>query len=220
MTNLISASILSADFAHLEQQIRECENAGVDWIHIDVMDGHFVPNVTMGAFIVETCKKITNLPLDCHLMVEKPESMVKAFADAGASIITIHQENNPNVHRTLQYIKSLGCKAGIALNPGTSINTIETLFNNIDLVLVMTVNPGFSGQAFIPESLQKIKDAAARIAQSKKEIRLEVDGGISSKTIAAVRQAGADVFVSATAIFKHPQGISGGVVELQKALLK
>lgn len=218
MKNFISASILSADFSHLEQQIRECEQAGVDWIHIDVMDGHFVPNLTMGPFIVETCKRITNLPLDCHLMVEKPESMVKAYADAGATTITIHQENNPNIHRTLQYIRSLGCQAGIALNPGTSAHSIDALFASVDLILLMTVNPGFSGQAFIPESVQKIKMIATAIALQKNPIRLEVDGGITAKTISAVQQAGADTFVSATSIFKHPDGIAGGVRDLRQAL--
>lgn len=220
MKNIISASILSADFSNLEKQIRDCEDAGVDWIHIDVMDGHFVPNLTMGPFIVETCKKITDLPLDCHLMVEKPESMVKAFADAGASIITIHQENNPNVHRTLQLIKSLGCLSGIAINPGTNAHNMDALYSMIDLVLVMTVNPGFSGQAFIPDVIQKIKTISTMIAQQKNEIHLEVDGGITSSTIASVHQAGADTFVSATAIFTHPQGIAGGVKELRQSILK
>ncbi len=220
MENLISASILSANFAYLEKQIRECEQAGVDWIHIDVMDGHFVPNLTMGPFIVETCKRITNLPLDCHLMVEKPETLVKSFAEAGASTITIHQENNPNVHRTLQYIKSLGCQAGIVLNPGTSAHSIDTLFDIIDMVLIMTVNPGFSGQTFIPGVVRKIETISAMISQHKKPIRLEVDGGITVKNISEVRQAGADTFVSATAIFKHPDGIARGVKELRQALLK
>lgn len=220
MKDLISASILSANFACLEQQIHECEQAGVDWIHVDVMDGHFVPNLTMGSFVVETCKKITALPLDCHLMVEKPELMVKAFADAGASIITIHPENNINTHRTLQFIRRLGCKAGIALNPGTPANMIETLLPFVDLVLVMTVNPGFSGQAFIPEMLQKIEKISQEISKQAHQIFLEIDGGITASTIRLVKNAGADVFISATSIFKHPQGISAGVRDLRQALVK
>lgn len=220
MENLISSSILSADFAHLEQQIHECELAGVNWIHVDVMDGHFVPNITMGPFIVETCRSLTNLPMDCHLMIEKPELMVKAFTDAGASMITIHPEGNPGVHRTIQYIKSLGCQAGIALNPGTPASSLEPLVDFVDLILVMTVNPGFSGQTFIPEMIDKIRDVALMIERKEKPIRLEVDGGISASTISPVSKAGADTFVCATAIFKHSQGIQAAVKELRGALLK
>lgn len=220
MENIISASILSADFAQLERQIHECEQAGVDWIHIDVMDGHFVPNLTMGPFIVEHCRKITNLPLDCHLMVEKPETLIKDFANAGASIITIHPEDNPNVHRTAQLIQDLGCKAGVALNPGTSPCTIESMLDFIDLILVMTVNPGFSGQLFIPEMIKKIKRISTIIEEYENPIRIEVDGGITASTISRVHQAGADSFVSATAIFKHSKGIAAGVLELRQALLK
>lgn len=220
MNNFISASILSANFAQLERQIHECEQAGVDWIHIDVMDGHFVPNLTMGPFIVEHCRKITNLPLDCHLMVEKPETLVKDFVNAGASIITIHPESNPNIHRTAQLIRDLGCKAGVALNPGTSPSAIDSMLDFIDLILVMTVNPGFSGQVFIPEMAKKIKAVSKMVEKQKDQIHIEVDGGITASNIANIRHAGADSFVSATAIFGNPKGIAAGVQELRQALLK
>ena len=152
----LSASILSADFSQLANQIHECEIGGVDWIHVDVMDGHFVPNLTMGPFIVETLKQITSLPLDCHLMVEKPENLVDAFIKSGANSITIHPENNPNVAETLKYIKDAGCNCGLALNPGTPLKELIHLLPLIDLILLMTVNPGYSGQVFMPEVVGKI----------------------------------------------------------------
>lgn len=220
MDKLLSASILSANFAQLEDEIRVCEQAGVDWIHIDVMDGHFVPNITMGPFIVETCRKITQLPLDCHLMVENPETLVESFIKAGATYLTIHPENNSNVHRTLQYIRNLGCKPGIALNPGTPAAIIEPLLPLVELVLVMTVNPGFSGQAFIPEMVYKIEQISGLISKEGRPIHLEVDGGITPSTILATKTAGANTFVSATSIFKNPQGIASGVSELRLALVK
>ncbi len=218
MKKLISASILSADFSNLSSAIKECEQAGVDWIHIDVMDGHFVPNLTMGPFIVDACKKVTNLPLDCHLMVEKPENLVKSFADAGADYLTIHLENNPNIHRTLELIRNLGCKAGIAVNPGTSHVLLEPLIPFVDMILVMTVNPGFSGQSFIPEMINKVAVTSHLIQEHKGMIRLEVDGGINCDTITGLAQAGADTFVSASAIFGHPEGIFAGVKVLKSAI--
>ncbi len=220
MDNIISASILSANFAQLERQILECEQAGVDWIHIDVMDGHFVPNLTMGPFIVEHCRRITNLPLDCHLMVEKPETLVRDFANAGASVITIHPEVNPNVHRTVQLIQNLGCKAGVALNPGTSHFVIESMLDFLDLILIMTVNPGFSGQVFIPEMTKKIQAVSEMAKKQNNNIYIEVDGGISASNITEVRQAGANAFVSATSIFGHPKGITAGIHDLRQALVK
>lgn len=220
MKNRISASILSADFTNLGKAIRQCEDAGVDWIHIDVMDGHFVPNLTMGPFIVEACRKITNLPLDCHLMVEKPESLVRSFADGGANNITIHPENNPNVVRTLELIQSLGCTPGLALNPGTNAIVLEPLLPFAELILIMTVNPGFSGQAFIPEMVKKVTTAAEMIQKQDHEIILEVDGGINALLIPDLVQAGANVFVSASSIFKHTEGISEGVLSLRKAMDK
>ncbi|MBP9675926.1 MAG: ribulose-phosphate 3-epimerase [Anaerolineaceae bacterium] len=220
MKKLIAASILSANFSNLERDIKECENAGTDWIHIDVMDNHFVPNLTMGAFIVEACRKITSLPLDCHLMVEKPESLVRAFADAGADILTIHPENNSNAHRTLEYIQSLGCKPGLALNPGTHPMTISSLLPFAELILVMTVNPGFSGQKFIPQMIDKIATVSEMISKTNEEIILEVDGGVNALLIPELSKAGANAFVSASSIFNHPEGIRVGVNALRDALVK
>jgi len=218
MKSKIAASILSADLSNIQAVLQECENAGVDWIHVDVMDGHFVPNLTMGAVIVNACHKVTQLPLDCHLMVEKPESLVDAFVLAGASSITIHPENNPNVHRTLQMIKQLGCRSGLAINPGTSPVLIEPLLENIDLLLVMTVNPGFSGQSFLPQTLKKVEQVKKMIQSSGLQIDLEVDGGINASNIKSLQNTGANVFVSASAIFQHPLGVAGGVSALREAL--
>jgi len=218
MKNLLAASILSANFANLAEEIHTCEKAGIDWIHVDVMDGHFVPNLTMGPVIVKACRQSTSLPIDCHLMIEKPENLVRDFIDAGASTITIHPENNPNIHRTLGLIKDNGCLAGVALNPGTHCEVIEPLLPFIDMVLVMTVNPGFSGQSFIPQMIEKIRAVSGLIKCSERPIRLEVDGGINAGNIASVNVAGADVFVSASSIFNHPAGISNGIADLKLAL--
>lgn len=218
MNNLIAASILSADLANLADSISACEQAGVDWIHVDAMDGHFVPNLTMGAVIVKACRQSTSLPIDCHLMVEKPEALVGDFAKAGATTITIHPENNPNIHRTLSLIKDHGCLSGVALNPGTSCAVIKPLLPFIDMVLVMTVNPGFSGQSFIPQMISKIKAVSDLIKQEERPIRLEVDGGINAGNIGSVSAAGADTFVSASSIFNHPDGIGNGVAALRQVL--
>ncbi|NMC79677.1 MAG: ribulose-phosphate 3-epimerase [Chloroflexi bacterium] len=214
---LLSSSILSADFAHLADQIKMAEDAGVDWLHIDVMDGHFVPNITMGPFIVETCRRISSLPLDVHLMIEKPENHVEAFAHAGANWISIHVENNPNVHRTLQYIRSLGCHPGVVLNPGTPAYSLAALVNDVDLILAMTVNPGFSGQEFIHNMVPKIAELRRMLDANHSPAQLEVDGGINEQTLPAVLKAGATVCVAATAIFKHPSGIAAGVKALREA---
>lgn len=216
----LSASILSADFSNLSDQIRKAEDAGVNWIHIDVMDGHFVPNITMGPFIVETCRRITSLPLDVHLMIEKPENHIQSFISAGANWVSIHIEDNPNVHRTLQLIHSLGSKAGIVLNPGTPAQSVEAVIPFVDLVLVMTVNPGFSGQSFIPQILGKISTIKNMLEKHNPEAILQVDGGINPQNISAVAEAGANCFVAATAIFKHPQGIAEGVNSLRTQIQK
>jgi len=196
MNFILSASILSANFANLQSEINACEKAGVDWIHIDVMDGHFVPNLTMGPFIVEACRKITQLPLDCHLMIEQPENLVDAFIKAGATNITIHPENNPNIRETLSYIKGAGCRAGIAINPSTPAEVIEPLIDYADMILVMTVNPGYSGQKFIPEVVGKITKVFALAQKCQTPPIIEVDGGINSETISLVKTAGANAFVS------------------------
>lgn len=215
---LLSASILSADFSNLANQINECESAGIDWIHIDVMDGHFVPNITMGPFIVDTCRKITRLPLDVHLMIEEPERHIESFAKAGADVLSIHIENNNNAHRTLQEIRSLGCKAGIVINPGTPVVQITSLIDIVDLVLVMTVNPGFSGQKFIPQMVNKIIEVSELIQKIQSPALIQVDGGISVDTLPVVTKAGAQVIVSSSSIFNHPDGIINSVKNLRNAI--
>jgi ribulose-phosphate 3-epimerase len=215
---LLAASILSADFTHLGDELAACESAGADWIHVDVMDGHFVPNISMGPFIVEACKRVTKLPLDVHLMIEKPERHLEAFAEAGASVLTVHVEVCPHLHRTLQQIKSLGCKAGVALNPGTPSGMLEAVLSVADLVLVMSVNPGYSGQKFIPESIAKVKDIRDRLEALGSSAWLEVDGGIDADSLPKMKMAGATVFVAATAVFNHPQGTEAGVKALQVSL--
>ncbi len=217
MTIIISASILSADFSHLEQQIQTSEMAGVDWLHIDVMDGHFVPNLTMGPFIVKTCRQITQLPLDCHLMVDNPEKLINAFVLAGANTITIHPEGNPNALQTLQLIKSAGCNAGLSLKPETPASIVSPLLPYLDLIMVMTVNPGYSGQLFMPEMIEKITQVKFLIDQHPNVKYLQVDGGINQDTIKGVVKAGANCIVAATAIFKNPSGIIDGVRLLRKS---
>ena len=216
MNNLIAASILSADLANLADSISACEQAGVDWIHVDAMDGHFVPNLTMGAIIVKACRQSTSLPIDCHLMVEKPEALVGDFAKAGATTITIHPENNPNIHRTLSLIKDHRCLSGVALNPGTSCAVIKPLLPFIDMVLVMTVNPGFGGQSFIETMLPKIKEAKKLVKGN--DIEILVDGGVTEKNIKKIREAGADILVAGSAVFNKKDSIKNNIIRL-KALV-
>jgi ribulose-phosphate 3-epimerase len=215
---IIAASILSADFTRLGEQIVEAETAGADWVHVDVMDWHFVPNLTMGPFIVEACRRATNMPLNVHLMVDQPETMLEAFAKAGATHVIVHVETCPQIDRTLKTIKSLGCQAGVTLNPATPVSSLEPAYSLADLVLVMTVHPGYSGQEFEPEVLPKIAKVRRRLDELGSAARLEVDGGISAHTIQQVRDAGADTFVTASAIFKYPEGIPAGVRALKDAL--
>jgi ribulose-phosphate 3-epimerase len=212
---LLSTSILSADFTQLGEQIQQVEKGGADWIHVDVMDGHFVPNLTMGPFIVEACRRVTQLPLDVHLMVESPETMLEAFADAGSSILTVHVETCPNLHRTLQTIRELGCKAGVVLNPATPVILVEPVLHMVDLVLVMSVNPGFSGQSFLPEVLPKVTSLRHDLEKINSTAYLEIDGGIDSNTLPQALKAGANVFVSAHAIFDYPGGIDAGIQQLR-----
>src|SRR5215470_3931609 len=204
----IAPSILSADFARLGAEVEAVTTAGADFIHIDVMDGHFVPNLTIGPVVVSALRPHSNKPFDCHLMIAPADPYVAAFVDAGADIISIHPEAGPHPHRTLQLIRSLGKKAGYVLNPGTPIEVVDPLFDMIDLILIMTVNPGFGGQGFLSSQLIKIEAARERISASGREVMLEVDGGINPETAKQAVAAGADVLVAGTAVF-HGQNASG-----------
>ena len=216
MTNyIIAPSILSADFTRLGEQLAECESAGADWIHVDVMDGHFVPNITMGPLVVEACRRATKLPLDVHLMIEKPERHLEAFAKAGANRMTVHVETCPHLHRTLGYIKSLGCEAGVTLNPGTPVSMIEPVLHLAGLVLVLSVNPGFGGQSFLVETLGKVTELRRKLDAIESKAHIEVDGGIAANTLPLMQKAGANVFVCGSAVFKYPQGIAAGIKALR-----
>ena len=199
--NLIAPSILSADFCKLGEEINAVEAAGADWIHIDVMDGHFVPNITMGPLVVKAARRATDLPLDVHLMIENPERYVDAFAVAGADWISVQIETCVHLNRTIGLIKEAGAKAGIALNPATPLNSLEWVMEYVDYVLVMSVNPGFGGQSFIPNSLQRIRSVRQMISAIDRPILIQVDGGVNKKTISDIAAAGADVLVAGSAIF-------------------
>jgi ribulose-phosphate 3-epimerase len=197
----IAPSILSADFAKLGDEIRSVEAAGADWIHVDVMDGHFVPNITIGPLVVEAIRPVTKLPLDVHLMIENPDRYIPDFASAGADIIAVQTETCVHLHRSLQLIRQNNCKAGVVLNPSTRIEGLEWVLPDIDLVVLMSVNPGFGGQSFIPATLEKVARLRKMIDNRGLSIEIEVDGGVNSETIASIAQAGADVFVAGSAIF-------------------
>ena len=214
---VIAPSILSSDFLQLGNVLQACQSAGADWIHVDVMDGQFVPNLTMGPFIVRHCRRATDLPLDVHLMVEKPEALLEPFAEAGASHLTVHVETCPHLHRTLQDIRSLGCKAGVTLNPATPASAIFQALPFVDLVLVMTVDPGFSGGEYIPEMVGKVAEIRRELDRIGSPAWLEVDGGVAPETLPELRAAGATAYVSATSIFKHPGGIAAGIASLRNA---
>jgi len=195
----IAPSILSADFSRLGEEIRAVEAAGADYIHVDVMDGHFVPNITLGPILVQWLRPLTKKPLDCHLMIAPADLYIAAFAKSGADIITVHAEAGPHLHRSLQAIRGEGKKAGVALNPATPVSALEHVIDNVDLILIMSVNPGFGGQSFIPEAIVKLEQARALIGARR--IDLEVDGGINAETAALVAKAGANVLVAGNAIF-------------------
>lgn len=214
----LAPSILSADFARLGSQIQEVEAAGADWIHVDVMDGHFVPNLTMGPAVVEACRRVTRLPLDVHLMVEEPSRFLEAFADAGADHLTIHIEACPHVRQVIQSIREMGRRAGISLNPGTPPAALREILPLVDIVLVMSVNPGYSGQQFIEAVLPKIQTLRRWIDEGRFATVIEVDGGIDAATAPLAAGAGAEVFVAATAVFGHKDGIGAGMLALRTAL--
>jgi len=199
---LISPSILSADFARLGEEVRAIDEAGADWIHVDVMDGHFVPNLTIGPNVVKAIRSWSDKPFDVHLMISPVDAYLEAFAEAGADIITVHPEAGPHIHRTVQAIKGLGKKAGVSLNPGTPAKMLDYLIDEIDLVLVMSVNPGFGGQSFIASQLRKIEAVRKMIDKSGRAIHLEVDGGVNPETARQCVDAGADVLVAGSAAFK------------------
>jgi len=201
MMKLIAPSILSADFSKLGEEIKAVENAGADWIHIDVMDGHFVPNITMGPVVVEAVRRVTTLPLDVHLMIENPERYISDFAKAGATLISVQAETCVHLNRTIQMIKESGARPGVVLNPSTPLSSIEWVLEYLDFVLIMSVNPGFGGQAFIRNSLDKIRAVRRMIQEKGLSALIQIDGGVNEKTIADIALAGADVFVAGSAVF-------------------
>jgi ribulose-phosphate 3-epimerase len=199
----IAPSILSADFARLAEEIRDVEQGGADYIHVDVMDGHFVPNITIGPLIVEAIRPVTKLPLDVHLMIEKPDRYIPAFAKAGADYLSVHVEACPHLHRTIHLIKEHGVKAGVVLNPHTPVEMIQHIIDDVDLVLLMTVNPGFGGQKFIPSVLPKIRQVAQLVKERGRFVEIEVDGGINAETARLCMEAGANVLVAGSAIYNE-----------------
>ena len=200
----IAPSILSADFGRLAEEVRAAETAGADWIHVDVMDGRFVPNITLGPPVVKAIRAATSLPVDVHLMIVEPERYLEDFAHAGADVLSVHVEACPHLHRTLQNVRHLGKRAGVVLNPATHENSIRYVIDSVDVVLVMSVNPGFGGQAFIPEVLPKVRTIRDMIDRSGRTIDLQIDGGIAQDTAAGAVEAGARVLVAGSAVFSHP----------------
>jgi len=214
---ILAPSILSADLSNLTQQIRLAEIGGADWIHCDVMDGHFVPNLTFGPIIVKAARKATKLPLDVHLMIENPDKYLESFADAGTNSLTVHQEAVIHLDRTLTKIKELGMKSGVAINPSTPVDFLKDITNNLDLLLIMSVNPGFGGQKFIQNSIKKVKEAVELRKKSNANFLIEIDGGINNKTIRPALAAGCDVFVVGSSIFKS-DNVSAAATELKNII--
>ena len=216
----IAPSILSSDFGRLAEEVAAAEEAGADWIHVDVMDGHFVPNLTIGPPVTAAVRRATDLPVDVHLMIEAPDRYLEAFADAGADVITVHQETCPHLHRTVQRIHDLGAKAGVALNPATPVGTVEEIAPDLDLLLVMSVNPGFGGQSYIPRSTAKLRAAREMLeGTSGGPVDLQVDGGIGPETAPDAVEAGATVLVAGSAVYGHPEGVARAIEELRGAIV-
>jgi len=214
----IAPSILSSDFGRLAEQVIEAEEAGADWIHVDVMDGSFVPNITIGPAVTEAVRSATDLPVDVHLMINNPDQHLEAFADAGADYLTVHQEACVHLHKTIDAIRDMNVRPGITLNPATSIGTIEDIVDYVDLVLVMSVNPGFGGQSFIPSSIERIKKLKDLIRRrGLTGVELEVDGGINENTAASVVNAGSSVLVAGSAVYGHPEGVAEAIRRLRLA---
>lgn len=214
----IAPSILSADFARLGEQVREAETAGADYIHFDVMDGMFVPNITVGPIVLEWLKPHTTLPLDVHLMIEQPDRYLEDFVKAGANVLMVHQENVPHLHRTIQHILSLGCRAGVVLNPATPVSTLEEILPYISRVLIMSVNPGFGGQSYIESSTAKIRKLREMADKLNPQLEIEVDGGVKANNIREVSEAGADVIVVGSAVFSKKETVAQAMQKLREAL--
>jgi ribulose-phosphate 3-epimerase len=216
----LAPSVLAADYARLGEQVREVAAAGADYIHVDVMDGRFVPNITVGPLVVEALRRMTDLPLDVHLMIEEPERHIEAFAKAGASILTVHPEASPHVHRLVQMIKGLDVRSGVALNPASPLALIEEVLTEVDLVLLMTVNPGWGGQAFLRSVLPKMRQLRRMLDEQGLAAELEVDGGITVETAPLVVEAGARVLVAGSAVFQHADGVAAAMGRIQESVRK
>ena len=214
----IAASILAADFAQLGEQVREADQGGAGLIHVDVMDGRFVPNLTLGAVVIEAIRRSTQLPLDVHVMMVEPDHLLPDFAKAGANRMTVHVEACPNLHRTLQLIKSLGCGAGVALNPHTPASALSEVIHMLDVIIVMSVNPGFGGQAFLPEVLPKVRQLRQMIKDSGQAIDLEIDGGVNTETAPTCVQAGVNVLIAGSSVFNPKFSVKAGIEALKKSI--
>ena len=215
---LIAPSIIASDFTHLADEISVIESAGADWLHMDIMDGHFVPTITVGPLFVQACKRATKLPIDAHLMISDPDQYLDVFAKAGANNITVHVETCTDLPQTIQKIKSLGCTAGVTLNPATPASALDSVLPLVDLVLVMSVKPGYSGQSFMPEMISKVEEIRNKLNALRSKAYLEVDGGMSAETLPLMYKAGANVFVAGSAVFGHPQGAGEGIRVLRQCV--